>query len=214
MYKSRRLFFSLLWLVVISPLGLNAKTGTDTEPETIDLQVNYINGIVRLDWESREDLKVGTIIIERSIDGEHFGRLADIVMEGQLRGQGSPSNSYLDTALPKVKTPRIFYRIRHVNAEGHTTHSRVSYTILPTEAKRFKILGNPGLVDSHLKVHLQGAAGANFYIRSASGKELFKYPMRADSEEIMVFVNAWPAGIYYASLSDEANAASYKFEVK
>ena len=191
-----------------------AYTGVETEPESIHLRIQYVNQAVKLSWDRSENMNAGLIIIERSIDGEHFGRLAEIVMEGQLRGQREPVNSYLDTTVAHISTPRMFYRIRHINTEGLNTKSAVRHAVLAESNHRFRILGNPGLADSHLRVHLLGKEGASFYIRSASGEEVFKYPLRSNSEEIMVYVKNWSKGIYYASLSDGEQAASYKFEVK
>jgi hypothetical protein len=88
---------------------------------------------VLLSWSTASELNSARFEVERSLDGQAFARIAQVVAAGS--STSTRAYAYRDAGLP-AGTPLLYYRLRQVDQDGTATYSPV----------RPVIVGSAGLV--------------------------------------------------------------------
>jgi uncharacterized repeat protein (TIGR01451 family) len=105
----------------------------------------YQNNAVKLTWITQQEINNKEFIIERSVDGVHFEKIATV--PGAINSQTAKTYSYIDVNFPHL--PKVFYRlnqidldgskqfttIRSVNIKDYAAQPLIIYSIIPNPVK-------------------------------------------------------------------------------
>ncbi|MFY7963930.1 MAG: hypothetical protein ACOVO1_03445, partial [Chitinophagaceae bacterium] len=122
------------------------------------------NKNVLLQWESSLEINSKEFVVERSIDGKKFDKLATV----EAKGIASDYH-FTDNNLPKVNV--IYYRLRMVDKDGSFTYSEVRLLNFKSENTNLLVYPNP-VKGSNLNVDFgeEIKAKTNYIITTVEGR--------------------------------------------
>jgi hypothetical protein len=87
----------------------------------IDFNASYNLGTATLNWQTATEINTDHFEIQRSFDGDHFVRVADVTAAGN--SSSTKNYSYADRNIQHRAT---YYRLREVDKDGASGYSRVA----------------------------------------------------------------------------------------
>ena len=168
-------------------------------PNVMGIDVNVTdeeNRMILVSWEILPDGLPVAFEVERSADGEHFGKIADVNTPSGVSGQYR-LYSYLDQA-PKMG--RNYYRVRIRDSFGNTAYSGIGSAVLYGASRLTALYPNP--VTDQLTVELFETFGEPVGIQliTVSGIVLQNFEAPADAERMEIDFSPYPAGAYLLRL--------------
>ena len=168
-----------------------------------DLKANKLDQDIALNWNMFDLKDVQTIAVERSLDGHHFIKVADIEMPGV---PSTVDFSFYDQNAPKQ---RLYYRIAITDKYGKTEYSPVTSINNAGGSNSVTIYPNPGT--SLLNIR-SGAVIKRVVIMSLSTQTIIEYK-NAEFTIPAIDISGLSKGFYFLTIEDaEGNISREKFQ--
>ena len=159
---------------------------------TAPLPVNWvsftgtaINGKVRLDWITAQEVNNSGFEVERSSDGSRFMKI------GAVASNSSFAYQFIDVQPLKEA---VYYRIKQLDIDGQTSYSKTVRVQGNTNASDIRLLQNP--VQNQVKLQSpQHFIGGYLQIINSEGKVLSSQKLSASLQ--VIDVQALQKGVYY-----------------
>jgi hypothetical protein len=169
--QPERVFFnpfnaSEVW---VTSFGNGLKVGVQSTVlplKLISFSGNRENGITQLKWITANEETGDRFEIERSTEGIHFETI------GNKTANGNTSSEY-DFA-DNVSANSIYYRIRIINAAGHSFYSRIISFNNNELFTGIRLMGNPVSSNVVLQVTVQSTEKLNLVVNDMSGKTVLR----------------------------------------
>ncbi len=155
-------------------------------------------GGVQVTWATASEKNSDYFVVERSLDGRTFARVARVAAQGTT-AQGHAYAS-LDGTAPAA---RLYYRLRQVDLDGTVAYSPVA-TVAATEVE-LTLAPNP----ARESVSFETATPTAYGVRNALGQLVASGTTVAGPNRLPV--QALPAGVYFLELHGAAGRVVRKF---
>ncbi|HTN35721.1 MAG TPA: T9SS type A sorting domain-containing protein, partial [Arachidicoccus sp.] len=147
------------------------------------------NSTATLEWKSGVESNFKGYQLEKSIDGNHFTKLAIVAAKG--------SNSDYHYSTPQTAT-KAWYRLQLISQTGESTYYD-QIVALQNGAIATSILVYPNPATDY--IHIRIAEGANMSLYDAAGKLVRQQNLHAGINQIDI--RSLPAGIYYGVVNGQ-----------
>lgn len=135
-----------------------------------DFNVTYQNNLVKLNWVTRQEINNKEFIIERSIDGINFEKIATV--PGALNSDIARTYNHNDYQYPHVS--RIFYRLVQVDIDGSRQSSTIKWVYLKDFNQKnleiFSIAPQPATNQANLSIITAAAGSYSFILINSVGQ--------------------------------------------
>lgn len=153
--------------------------------------VDAVDDTVIIRWESSSEVNVAHYVIERSVDGNHFSPLAEVMPRGE---RGSTTNyEHLDSD-PFVGSN--YYRLKSIDLDGYEEIFEVKLANVSTAVPKVTLFPVP-VVAKNLNLKLNFKSGEHTLLRviSSLGRPLIEKSFLGMETELDM--SALAPGIYY-----------------
>lgn len=143
-----------------------------------------------LNWVDEDYLRVKEYQLEKSLDGEHFEKIAAVPAGG-----GSQYN-YTDRSF----TASCYYRVKAVLLEGTFYYSGIMFARNTCNGASVSVFPNP--VQDKINIRFDGDMKTDMItLVTADGREYGRWKVMTGTSLVQMDVNALPAGQYFIRLS-------------
>lgn len=146
-------------------------------------------GQVSVEWVNFTEEQEGTLIVERSEDGEVF--------EAIMETTNSPIGSFVDQPL---KQGHLYYRMRMSTSEGPELHSEIESIFLKKDREifAFRLFPNPAEEELLLQFHAQNRQRLLVDILSVDGRKILGKRLLSEEglNSISLNINTLASGVY------------------
>jgi len=165
---------------------------------------------VLLNWITVTEQSINYFEVERSADGASFTQLSKVTA-GNHPGQAQ-SYTYSDY---KAIAGANYYRLKQVDADGHSSYSAIAKVMLPTDGITWSVQPNPA-TNAAVLLARKELNNVHIQLTNASGKVVYKLQQLKISagQQITIPVNNLPKGMYILNLSSNENNKSEKLIVQ
>lgn len=169
--------------------------------ELIDFKAIVKNNLVKLNWETAQEINHDYFEVERSQDLENW-EIVGRVNEPEYNNQDLKRYQLVDV---NAKMGINYYRLRQVDLDGSFEYSKVvTADLTDPKTRTFKVYPNPAT--DQLFIELDGDKHQNIGITVYnSGGQLIEMFQNIDTTSSMfqLSVANWPEGIYFVAIRDE-----------
>lgn len=177
-----------IWDFDISSMALPIEL-TMFEVQVID------NQIVKLVWETAQEINNDVFEIEKSADGEHF----EIMETIPSKGNANETQTY--ETIDRLPLPgNNYYRLKQIDLDGTFKYSNIEIAYLELEESYFSVFPNPVTVNHNLNIESNHFRKMNFVLTDLNGKVVGNYQF---IRNISIEKNNLPAGTYFYRLISE-----------
>lgn len=170
------------------------------------------NKNIALNWQTQNELNVNRYVLEKSADGVIF----EIVNEQQAKGNGfgaiENNYNYLDT---KPFNGFNYYRLGQIDMNGQQTYSKIiAINVEEEPAPVLALSPNPVSYDMTVEYNSPQKAEISIEIYDMVGHQLLisnNLPVDAGSNNILLNVEEYPAGMYLLRVKQGSHAAAKTF---
>ncbi|MBA2500916.1 MAG: T9SS type A sorting domain-containing protein [Chitinophagaceae bacterium] len=158
-------------------------------------EVVYHNPNVDLNWVSEEEINFSHYEIERSIDGDHYNKLAVIL--GSAGSASEKNYNYSDKETKHLKGT-IYYRLIAVDRNGKMTHSTVR-TVWIGQITNLVISTYPNPVVNSVKIILPAewtSRNVNIDVYNQAGQKIKNINQVSQSQYVEMSLAELANGIY------------------
>ncbi len=142
----------------------------------LSVRAAFVQNNVQVKWTVLCYDTIQRYTVERSAGGVHFTEVATVLGSTQT----NTSLTYLVTDSSAVNTPKLYYRIKAVGANGKYTYSSIAVAENRGKGQALQMMSNP--VERYVQVRLTAAAGAQaqLYLYDAVGNRVAAYTKRVE----------------------------------
>ncbi|MEP6725925.1 MAG: PQQ-dependent sugar dehydrogenase [Bacteroidota bacterium] len=166
----------------------------------VSFKGSITNDIARLKWITEDEHGTKTFTLERSLNSRDFYTVAIIPASNEGGQQVYP---YSDSAISKLTSPVIYYRLKIADADGKYSLSSV-VTVYPANNKGI-ITIHPNPVVNDVTVEINAAVGeqANWEVTDIAGKTVLQHAVLLNKGNNVITINLAkiPAGSYYLKVA-------------
>jgi len=165
------------------------------EGHSLTLAAQAKNGAQLLQWTDNDHAQVKEYQVERSFDRESFEKI------GSVSTIYSANNSYTDRT---VGSP-CYYRIKVVPENGASYYSSIVFAKSSPAAAKVSFYPNP--VKDVLTLTYDPSANIQLVsLFAVTGKEIAKWQVNENSQQLKLDISALPQGQYFIRLDDKNGA--------
>lgn len=158
------------------------------------------NDIIKIEWQTAQEINNAYFNIEHSIDGVNFKTLKNIVSKGNT----SIGHTY-DFADKKAINGANFYRLKQVDVDGKFAFSNI--VLVKNNAKTVAIFSNV-VTNEILLTNVNTEGTSNYKIVDVTGKIAAKNTIKSNSINVSGLAN----GSYFLNITNRDNSTtSLKF---
>lgn len=190
----------------------NGTPATDPVPvELTAFSARYMDGMVRLNWQTATELNNFGFAIERSQDGEGWEEVGFVPGFGN---SSSPKSYAFEDVLDGdlLRVPQLAYRLRQMDRDGTTDYSNIVFVTtgeLPERVELYAAYPNPFNPTTTISFAIKNAANVTLKVYNTFGQEvatlLANSTMDAGLHTVPFNGDQLPSGVYMAVL--EADGA-------
>nr|WP_295923379.1 M1 family aminopeptidase [uncultured Dyadobacter sp.] len=162
------------------------------------------DGVVRLSWETSEELNAGYFEVQKSSDAITWRTLGEI----DAAGNSTQSNQYT-FADPEPGTAKSYYRVVEHDVEGKTQVTRIVSSACGAEYHELTVYPNPVGEYLHLRVPRGSRDLTRFFIYDTKGGQMLLKQSPAAGEEVQLDVRHLKPGLYF--LTPDPGETTFKF---
>ncbi|MGC4101714.1 T9SS type A sorting domain-containing protein [Ferruginibacter sp.] len=164
------------------------------------------NAIVKLNWQTTNEINTKYFDVERSIDGVHFAAIGQVA--AQTGTASIKDYSFDDKNFP---TGVLYYRLKMVDINAAFSYSPI-IRINNTASMVLSIYPNPA--NDIVTVALPAGTGKNIAINITNMQgQLVKQLLQASAPQIQLDVTTLPAGMYTVFITDGVNNYTQKITI-
>jgi hypothetical protein len=175
----------------------------------IDFSASYNTGTATLNWQTATEVNTDHFEIQKSFDGEHFVRLADVTAAGN--SSTTKSYSYTDR---NIQYRATYYRLREVDRDGVSGYSKVA-RINPSNSgfSINNVYPKPALGTINIEWNSNVAGESKILIRDMSGRTLKTTNLIASSgfNKQTLNIDNISKGMYLIELQSDGRIATTTF---
>jgi trimeric autotransporter adhesin len=167
----------------------------------LDLHLLSFNGYIRNDiaqlkWETEDEKGTKTFTIERSINARDFDGVGTVPADGNT---GTAIYTYSDTAINKLSSAIIYYRLKITDADGKYSYSGIVKLYMGNSKSTINIRPNPVVNDVTVDVVAVEAEKASWELTDITGKTVLQHSviLIKGENEFNIMLGKLPAGVYY-----------------
>ena len=195
---------SISWIQVNTPGFSNFYIMSGISPLKIDLEsirATNLGSSNRVDWSTASEQAGDRFEIERSTDGEHFIKLAD------LNAKGTPSTySHMDE---RAVTGINYYRLKLVDLSGAFAYSDIVQASVKSGISfDVEVYPNPASDKVHVRVNGAKAGNASVLILDITGRVVRTVVMTGS--DIDIDMARLPSGAYMVKYTDDSHSKTQK----
>lgn len=171
----------------------------------IDFTAQKNNESVLLRWYATTESNFKMYEIERSVDGNNFYRVGDVV------GANLANYTFIDNNLPNANT--VFYRLKMIDIDGKFSNSKIVPIRIADNFSNALVYPNP--TKDKLVVRLQQSLTENseVIIYDLSGRMVMRQQANAGQKNIDLTVSELPAGRYFIKISNHSEIINQSFVI-
>ena len=178
--------------------GFFVKTTSGTLPlELLNFNGRRSNDMIKLQWQTAQEVNTRSFIIERSNDGINFIGIATIA----AKGNGNNSYGYNDVF---SFSNTLYYRLKMTDLDNRYKYSNI-IRVTGDEDKEGALLSvYPSLIKGNTPITIKSnaAPGSKAWFTDITGRKLGTITINHTFET--VDISRFPAGIYFLRLSNGA----------
>lgn len=148
------------------------------------------NDCIALHWLTNNEVNFSHFEIERSIDGENFDFLTQVMGKN-----GAANNEYEIYDRAVEKNTLYYYRLKMIDLDGSYNYSPIDTARLSSDSE-FTLYPNPSKDVLHLL--FKENFTDEIVIRNATGHEILR--SQANGKRHFVDISSFPSGVYFCSL--------------
>lgn len=158
----------------------------------------------RLNWITAQEDNVDRFEVERSNDGKHFEKIAEVSATGNNR-EGSNQYTYLDNNVHG----NAYYRLKMIDRDNKFNYSNIVVLRNDVAGKSsIRLYPNP----TGNTLFLDGVQGkASYTITDATGRTVIANSTNATGTTVSVDVSGLAHGLYFLHYADERSSNAVKF---
>lgn len=171
-----------------------------------EFTVSYNKPSVNVIWVTAQEINNHHFELERSIDGIHFEKIAEIA--GAINSSTKKTYSYTDNKFPKFS--KLYYRLSEVDLDGIKTISGIRSVVITENLNQVfvieKIVPNPAKNITNLRIASLEDKVVKIRISDAVGKTVIftSYNLVRGENRISIDVSRLSQGVYYLEVIDQA----------
>jgi len=124
--------------VTTIPADVTIYTPSTLPISLLNFSGNIVDRNAVLNWKTANEINSKQFIIQRSIDGLHFGDIGTVLSVGT--STQTTNYNFTDKNIP---TGRLYYRLQQVDIDGRSKIYNVIYLLNNTSGYEFKVSPNP-----------------------------------------------------------------------
>lgn len=166
----------------------------------ISFKGSMTNDIANLAWKTQDEHNVKNYTLERSINSRDFYGLATVAASSAT---GVQQYAYADSAISKLSSPLVYYRLKTEDAAGKNSYSSIVTVRVNNNKGIITIHPNPVLNDVTADISATVTEQARWELTDMNGKTILQHGMMLIKGKNTVNINlaAIPAGIYYLKVA-------------
>ncbi|MFK7925268.1 MAG: PA14 domain-containing protein [Bacteroidia bacterium] len=184
--------------------------------EYLDFQVKVDNDYMTLVWTTAWEQNNARFVVERSIDGQTFGRIAKVESKGDSQAPVSYRFVDEDRGLAHM-VDQWYYRLRQVDLDGQFSLSPIVLARMDAGDIPLEVVGYPNpLTGPELQIRYSGADQNDeleLEVINTLGKSMLTKSLAiGEGQEITIDVESWPAGYYYLQVQSGEQKSVFKLQ--
>ena len=167
---------------------------------------------VLLNWTTAAEINTDHFDVERSVDGAHFGNIADVTATGN--SNSAHTYAYNDYSALHLGSSTLYYRLKTIDKDGKFTYSSIIKLQLHNAEFSYSLSPNP--VRNQLTVSFTTIATkqASIKITDGNGKSLYEKSLQGlqpGTVQQNINVAGLAAGVYYIQLITDSDNKTLRF---
>jgi len=169
------------------------------------------NDIAMLTWATEDEMNVQSFTLERSLNSRDFYPVTTLQA---IKIAGRQVYTYPDSAISKLLSPVIYYRLKTTDAEGKNNYSSVISIRAGNNKAVFAIHPNPVENDVIVDIHATVAEQARWEITDIAGKTVLQHSvvLTKGKNVITIKLANIPAGVYYLKVAGNNISQAVKLQ--
>ncbi|HEY0433960.1 MAG TPA: PQQ-dependent sugar dehydrogenase, partial [Chitinophagaceae bacterium] len=149
-----------------------------------------------LQWVTTNEVSTANFILERSIDGQSFQKIATVPAKGNINLN---NYSYTDNDAAYQSSNTIYYRLKMVDDDGSYIYSNVVTITLPLVAGKVVVFPNPASNQVMITVALQSDSKVKWHLSDNAGHIVNhnSAQLRKGKNSFSIDVSNLSSGIYF-----------------
>ena len=190
-----------------------------TDPVPVELtsfSARWMDGMVRLNWETATEINNFGFAIERSMDGKDWNEVGFVPGYGN---SNSPKSYVYEDMLDgdMLRAPQVAYRLRQMDRDGTTDYSNIVFVNtgeLPEDVELYAAYPNPFNPATTISFSIKDAANVTLKVYNTFGQEiatlLENSAMSAGLHTVPFNGGQLPSGVYMAVLQADGAVQQQK----
>jgi uncharacterized repeat protein (TIGR01451 family) len=208
-YAVRTLYKGFTWLPACKDSIVITYTNNCTLPVTfLDFTVNYKKEkSVSVDWVTTNEINCREYIVERSIDGNNFEKIATL---SALNNSTTINNySFMDDKFPFAS--KLFYRLVQVDLNAATKLSSVKTVVIPSANENWfninKVVPMPVRDIASVEINAYRAESVQLRVLDILGNQVYKRKqlLKAGNNVVLLDMSNYRNGLYLVEVFDDKN---------
>ncbi|AEV96615.1 hypothetical protein A4D02_20835 [Niastella koreensis] len=187
-YTNGSMYVKSFGLLTVLPLRLTAFNG----------RIEKGDGL--LNWNTDNEINTQTFIVERSTDGRKYVTTGTIQAVNE---SGVHQYAFTDKQVNQLGFSIIYYRLKQVDIDGHSTYSRVLMLQVYKPANAVRCYPNPVTSETNLSITLEkaGTVQARIFDNQGNVIQAQHWALRAGTSSIPVNMSSLSKGVYYLEIT-------------
>ncbi|MEL6652074.1 MAG: FG-GAP-like repeat-containing protein, partial [Bacteroidota bacterium] len=176
---------------------------------SFNFDVQKIGDNAQLIWVLSSAEQAGRFEIERSLDGNSFGKVQEHALS-----LGQTEYRAMDVGVGKLPMKSFYYRVKLILDDGRTQYSDIVSLSLVEDALEVFVKGYPNPFGNQLQIEYHNPYNQPVDLRivNALGVTIYQTNSLPASGEVAVDTEAWAAGYYYLNLGDGEQKQTFKLQ--
>ncbi|GAC1424317.1 MAG: hypothetical protein NVSMB67_24540 [Flavisolibacter sp.] len=152
-----------------------------------------------LQWSTTNETNLAMFLIERSIDGKNFDRIATVFPQRNNGGTGD--YSYLDNEAATLSSPTVFYRLEMVDYSKASTYSDLVALQFNNVYSVF-VYPVPIKDELNARINLKSSDNIEIEVSDIHGRIVYEQTryISAGITEIKINTRSWPSQSYFVKV--------------
>lgn len=184
--------------------------------EYLDFQVKVEDDYMTLFWTTAWEQNNAGFVVERSIDGQTFGRIGKVESEGDSQAPVSYRFVDEDRGIAHM-VDQWYYRLRQVDLDGQFSLSPIVLARMDAGEIPLEVVGYPNpLTGAELQIRYSGSDqndALQLQVINTLGKNILTKNLPVgEMQEITIDIEKWPAGYYYLQIQSGDKKSVFKLQ--
>ncbi len=156
-----------------------------------------------LKWQTASEVKTNYYIVERSLDGINFIKIANV----NANGTNSGNYQYMDYSI-SIGTPKAYYRIKQVDQNGVIKTTNIQLVTFGINNSEINVYPNPFSDEITLELDIDEGEQVEIDIIDMMGKTVLKRIVT--SSKSLIDLSTLSNGVYTISIFNNGLVENYK----